>query len=104
MLFCITDERSFSVPFCITDASALCVQKKDAHIKTIPAFKPIPAENATPDSTPEKEAVGPPKLDKEKKVNRMCFFVSCSSKQFVLGCDFYSAYVFAVCSHMFTCV
>lgn len=28
--------------------------KKDSHIKTIPAFKPIPAENATPESTPEK--------------------------------------------------
>ncbi|XP_045168282.1 protein AF-10-like [Mercenaria mercenaria] len=28
--------------------------KKDSNIKTIPAFKPIPADNATPDSTPEK--------------------------------------------------
>jgi len=31
-------------------------QKKDANIKTIPAFKPIPADNATPDSTPEKSS------------------------------------------------
>ena len=29
-------------------------QKKDANIKTIPAFRPIPSDNATPDSTPEK--------------------------------------------------
>lgn len=28
--------------------------KKDSNIKIIPAFKPIPADNATPDSTPEK--------------------------------------------------
>ncbi|KAL3832772.1 hypothetical protein ACJMK2_024386 [Sinanodonta woodiana] len=28
--------------------------KKDANIKIIPAFKPIPSDNATPDSTPEK--------------------------------------------------
>ena len=32
----------------------LLFQKKDTNIKTIPAFKPIPADNATPDSTPEK--------------------------------------------------
>ncbi|OWF51045.1 uncharacterized protein F54F2.2-like isoform X2 [Mizuhopecten yessoensis] len=28
--------------------------KKDANIKIIPAFKPIPADNATPDNSPEK--------------------------------------------------
>ncbi|XP_054719358.1 uncharacterized protein LOC129228700 [Uloborus diversus] len=28
--------------------------KKDTHIKTIPAFKPIPADNATPEPSPEK--------------------------------------------------
>jgi hypothetical protein len=32
----------------------LFFQKKDANIKIIPPFKPIPADNATPDSTPEK--------------------------------------------------
>ena len=31
-------------------------QKKDANIKTIPAFKPIPSDNATPDTTPEKSS------------------------------------------------
>ncbi|XP_076361095.1 coiled coil domain containing protein Alhambra [Tachypleus tridentatus] len=30
--------------------------KKDSHIKTIPAFKPIPAGNATPEPSPEKLA------------------------------------------------
>ncbi|KAL4222910.1 Protein AF-17 [Mactra antiquata] len=33
--------------------------KKDSNIKTIPAFKPIPADNATPDSTPEKSSNEP---------------------------------------------
>lgn len=30
------------------------MQKKDSHIKIIPAFKPIPADNATPEPSPEK--------------------------------------------------
>ncbi|XP_055943909.1 protein AF-10-like isoform X3 [Argiope bruennichi] len=29
-------------------------EKKDSHIKIIPAFKPIPADNATPEPSPEK--------------------------------------------------
>ena len=33
-------------------------QNKNNHIKQIPAFKPIPTENATPDSTPEKSTDG----------------------------------------------
>ncbi|WAQ94475.1 AF10-like protein [Mya arenaria] len=33
--------------------------KKDANIKTIPAFKPIPSDHATPDSTPEKSSNEP---------------------------------------------
>ncbi|XP_076461022.1 uncharacterized protein LOC143293713 isoform X2 [Babylonia areolata] len=41
--------------------------KKDVNIKTIPAFKPIPADNATPETTPEK---GGNKVDKEKKVSK----------------------------------
>lgn len=44
--------------------SVLSFQKKGNSIKTIPAFKPIPADNATPDSTPEK---GSPPREKEKK-------------------------------------
>ncbi|UYV66145.1 MLLT6, partial [Cordylochernes scorpioides] len=32
------------------------VQKKDSHIKPIPAFKPIPSDNATPEPSPEKAA------------------------------------------------
>lgn len=43
------------------------MQKKDANIKTIPAFKPIPSDNATPDTTPEK-VCGPQKSEKDKKV------------------------------------
>ncbi|KAL8596917.1 hypothetical protein ACOMHN_062287 [Nucella lapillus] len=39
--------------------------KKDVNIKTIPAFKPIPADNATPETTPEK---GLNKVDKDKQV------------------------------------
>lgn len=38
--------------------------KKDANIKIIPPFKPIPADNATPDSTPEKTF--PSNFDKMK--------------------------------------
>lgn len=38
-------------------------QKKDSHIKVIPAFKPIQAENLTPEPTPEK-----PVLSKGDKV------------------------------------
>ncbi|XP_052247304.1 zinc finger protein zfp-1-like isoform X1 [Dreissena polymorpha] len=33
--------------------------KKDANIKTIPAFKPIPSDQATPESTPEKASNEP---------------------------------------------
>ncbi|XP_025095246.1 protein AF-10-like isoform X4 [Pomacea canaliculata] len=43
--------------------------KKDANIKTIPAFKPIPSDNATPDTTPEK-VCGPQKSEKDKKPGR----------------------------------
>lgn len=45
--------------------------KKDANIKIIPAFRPIPADSATPDSTPEKGVNGPPKLEKERRVSRV---------------------------------
>ncbi|GFQ73768.1 protein AF-10 [Trichonephila clavata] len=31
--------------------------KKDSHIKIIPAFKPIPADNATPEPSPEKTTI-----------------------------------------------
>ena len=41
-----------------------CQQKKDSHIKTIPAFKPIPTEMGSPESTPEKQP--PPKPDRHK--------------------------------------
>nr|KAG5704083.1 hypothetical protein BaRGS_017587 [Batillaria attramentaria] len=42
--------------------------KKDANIKIIPAFKPIPADNATPDTTPEKGTGVPQKSEREKRV------------------------------------
>ncbi|XP_014782469.1 protein AF-10 isoform X2 [Octopus bimaculoides] len=39
-------------------------QKKDANIKTIPAFKPISCETSTPETTPEKNF--PSRLEREK--------------------------------------
>ncbi|XP_067649202.1 protein AF-10-like isoform X5 [Haliotis asinina] len=51
--------------------------KKDANIKTIPAFKPIPSENATPDTTPEK--IAPVKPDKEKA--RKIFTIFCEQSK-----------------------
>ncbi|XP_023243258.1 protein AF-10-like isoform X2 [Centruroides sculpturatus] len=39
--------------------------KKDSNIKTIPAFKPIPADNATPEPSPEKHS--PPRPEAKDK-------------------------------------
>lgn len=39
--------------------------KKDSNIKTIPAFKPIPADNATPEPSPEKHS--PPRPEVKDK-------------------------------------
>ena len=51
-----------------TAICSFCFQKKDANIKIIPAFKPIPSENATPDTTPEKLSIVKTEKDKETKV------------------------------------
>ncbi|XP_070210453.1 protein AF-10-like isoform X2 [Littorina saxatilis] len=51
-----------------SDTVEISAQKKDANIKVIPAFKPIPADSASPDTTPEKAGIGPPKQEKEKRL------------------------------------
>uniref|UniRef100_T1IM21 PHD-type domain-containing protein n=1 Tax=Strigamia maritima TaxID=126957 RepID=T1IM21_STRMM len=43
--------------------------KKGNSIKTIPAFKPIPADNATPDSTPEKNT---PPHELKDRIGKIC--------------------------------
>ena len=52
----------------------LCVQKKDSHIKTIPAFKPIPTEMGSPESTPEKQPPG--KADRHKISNKLVCIIT----------------------------
>ncbi|KAG8184860.1 hypothetical protein JTE90_016205 [Oedothorax gibbosus] len=41
--------------------------KKDSHIKIIPAFKPIPADNATPEPSPEKSEKKPTRSKGDRK-------------------------------------
>lgn len=48
MFTCLLDCKKFLLYF----------QKKDSHIKPIPAFRPIPADNATPEPSPEKQSSG----------------------------------------------
>ncbi|XP_050418487.1 protein AF-10 isoform X2 [Patella vulgata] len=47
--------------------------KRDANIKTIPAFKPIPSDTTTPDTSPEKNTQ---KLDPDKKIKEVKIKVS----------------------------
>lgn len=47
------------------------LNKKDGNIKAIPAFKPIPADNATPEPSPEKITMGKPEIKEKSRGNRV---------------------------------